>query len=131
MRQIGILSSCAAYALTHHIRLLPSVHQKAKHLANELTKLGIRITMPVDTCMVWFDPASVGLDGVEIAKHAKELKDGIEMFDDGRLVIHIQTSDQAISDLVGIIRIMIQGQEHSRKGNPHTGAPRGGYGAKL
>jgi threonine aldolase len=131
MRQIGILSSCAAYALTHHIPLLPSVHQKAKHLANELIKLGMRITIPVDTCMVWFDASSVGLQAVDIAQRARKLEDGIEMFEDGRLVLHIQTSDRAIADLVNLVRTMVKERKEGNTHSLHNVPSKGAYGAKL
>jgi threonine aldolase len=131
MRQIGFLSACAAYALTHHIPLLPSVHQKAKHLANELIKLGMRVTVPVDTCMVWFDAGAVGLRETDIAQRARMLEDGIEMFEDGRLVLHLQTSDHAIADLVTLIRTMLKESEEGNIHSSHSVPSKRAYGAKL
>jgi threonine aldolase len=54
MRQTGYLAACAAFALTNHFPLLPSVHAMAKKLEKGLKEIGASITAPVDTCMVGF-----------------------------------------------------------------------------
>lgn len=87
MRQIGILSACAAYALTHHLPLLPSVHQRAKRLAKGLEELGVKVTLPVETCMVFFDPSGIGLDSEEIAVRGEALERPLKMFGGDRLVV--------------------------------------------
>jgi threonine aldolase len=87
MRQIGMLAACSAYALSHHISLLPAVHQKARKLAERMHELGITIKKPVDTCMVWFDPSPVGLKCEDIAERALKLDKPITMFPADRLVV--------------------------------------------
>ncbi|KAG8834377.1 Threonine aldolase [Serendipita sp. 399] len=114
MRQTGILSACAAYALNNHIALLPSVHSKAKRLADGLSSTGVTITQPTETCMVWFDPSPVGLTTQEIAKRASELVQPITMYGD-RLVAHIQTSDDAINDLVRLVGVMVKEVEAGKR----------------
>lgn len=89
MRQIGILSAAAAYALSHHLPLLPSVHQKAKRLAMGLEGLGVRITIPVETCMVFFDASPIGLTGDEIAAKGETLEVPLKMFGGDRLVVSV------------------------------------------
>ncbi|KAG8823278.1 Threonine aldolase [Serendipita sp. 401] len=108
MRQTGILSACAAYALNHHIALLPSVHSKAKRLADGLSKIGVEITEPTETCMVWFDPSSVGLTTHQIGKRAAQLEQPIMIFESNRLVVHIQTSDEAIDDFLNLVQAMAE-----------------------
>ncbi|KAG8856722.1 Threonine aldolase [Serendipita sp. 411] len=108
MRQTGILSACAAYALNHHIALLPSVHSKAKRLADGLSKIGVGITEPTETCMVWFDPSSVGLTTHQIGKRAAQLEQPIMIFESNRLVVHIQTSDEAIDDFLNLVQAMAE-----------------------
>ncbi|CAG7847823.1 Low-specificity L-threonine aldolase [Serendipita indica DSM 11827] len=128
MRQIGILSACAAYALTHHLSLLPSVHSKAKRLAQGLQDMGISITTPVETCMVWFDPSPAGLTTENIASEAAALQEPITMFGSNRVVVHIQTSDEAIDDLLRLVRSLIQNGGPTGRG---TTVSRGVYSARL
>lgn len=52
MRQTGVLSASAAYALTHHFPRLAAVHAMARKLQAGLEDIGVRITSPAETCMV-------------------------------------------------------------------------------
>jgi threonine aldolase len=52
MRQAGILTSAARVALTEHFHKLNYTHELAQWLAQEGTKIGAQISMPVDTSMV-------------------------------------------------------------------------------
>jgi threonine aldolase len=51
MRQIGLLTGCAAYALNHNFPQLPRVHALARKLEAGLRELGAQI-LSADTCMV-------------------------------------------------------------------------------
>ncbi|PVF96275.1 hypothetical protein CPB86DRAFT_816527 [Serendipita vermifera] len=131
MRQIGMLAACASYALSHHIALLPNVHQKARKLAERIQDLGITITQPVDTCMVWFDPSPVGLKCEDIAERAQKLDKPIAMFPADRLVVHIQTSDEAIDDMVELLRKMAKEAKGGKLPSSNNTANRAPYPAKL
>jgi threonine aldolase len=52
MRQIGILSGCAAYALTKNFPQLPRVHALAKKAEAGLEEIGASILSRAETCMV-------------------------------------------------------------------------------
>lgn len=52
MRQTGVMSACAAYALSHNFSLLPRVHALARRLEKGLEDLGVNITSRAETCMV-------------------------------------------------------------------------------
>jgi threonine aldolase len=52
MRQIGILSASAAFALTHNFPQLFRVHELARKLEAGLEEIGAEITSPAETCMV-------------------------------------------------------------------------------
>lgn len=52
MRQVGSLAGAAAYAVTHHMPLLPKVHELAKVLERGLEEAGCEITSHAETCMV-------------------------------------------------------------------------------
>lgn len=56
MRQTGILSASAAYALTNNFVKLPHVHSLARRLEQGLKDIGAHITSPAETCMVRHSP---------------------------------------------------------------------------
>ncbi|KAF9270462.1 hypothetical protein L218DRAFT_888970 [Marasmius fiardii PR-910] len=102
MRQTGILTGSAAYALTHHFPLLPRVHALARKLEKGLEAIGVDITSPAETCMVFYDAYSIGTDYDEIAERASKLTNPLHL-GGSRLVVHIQTSEEAIDDFLALI----------------------------
>ena len=120
MRQTGILSGSAAYALTYNFPLLPRVHALTRKLEQGLEAIGVRITSRAETCMVqpqhpsrtyqtysrcsqvFYDAHSIGSDYDEIATRAKQLPDPIHL-GGSRMVVHIQTSEEAVDDFVALI----------------------------
>lgn len=105
MRQTGILAGSAAYALSNHFQLLPGVHALARKLEQGLRAIGVQITSPAETCMVFYDPAPIGLNYEEIMERAASLPDPIKV-GGSRLVIHIQTSSQAVDDFINLLKRM-------------------------
>jgi threonine aldolase len=57
MRQTGILSGAAAYALTYNFPRLPEVHGLARKLEQGLQEIGAEITSPAETCMASVSPS--------------------------------------------------------------------------
>ncbi|KAJ8084274.1 hypothetical protein PM082_003042 [Marasmius tenuissimus] len=102
MRQTGILSGSAAYALTYNFPLLPRVHALTRKLEQGLEAIGVDITSRAETCMVFYDAHSIGTDYDEIATRAKELPDPIHL-GGSRLVVHVQTSEEAVDDFVALL----------------------------
>jgi len=140
MRQTGILAGAAAYALTHNFPQLPYVHTLTKELEDGLVELGAKIISPAETCMLFYDPAPIGVTYQEIAHRASELARPIAV-GGSRLVVHVQTSPEAIADLLGVIRTLKE--EKAREGvnrlvdtmngvrlNGTNGCPNCGKGAK-
>ncbi|KAL0579815.1 hypothetical protein V5O48_002226 [Marasmius crinis-equi] len=103
MRQTGILSGSAAYALTYNFPLLPRVHTLARKLEQGLEAIGVDITSRAETCMVFFDAHSIGSDYNEISTRAKQLPDPIHLAASSRLVVHVQTSEEAVDDLLALV----------------------------
>jgi threonine aldolase len=52
-RQAGMLAAGVAHALDEHLPLLAGTHALAARLAAGLTALGVEVTAPVETNMVW------------------------------------------------------------------------------
>ncbi|EIN13587.1 hypothetical protein PUNSTDRAFT_58100 [Punctularia strigosozonata HHB-11173 SS5] len=107
MRQTGILSGSAAYALTYNFPRLLEVHALTRKLEAGLQQIGAEITSPAETCMVFYDPSPLGLDYGEIADRAAQLPEPIKL-GGSRLVVHIQTAPEAIDDFINLIRQMAE-----------------------
>ena len=55
-RQAGVLAAGALYAMDHHLTRLAEDHDNATRLAEGLEALGLEVTNPVETNMVYFRP---------------------------------------------------------------------------
>ncbi|KAJ7168487.1 pyridoxal phosphate-dependent transferase [Mycena filopes] len=108
MRQTGILAASAAYALTYNFPLLPGVHDLARRLEAGLEDIGVQITSKAETCMIFYDPSSVGVTYDEIADRASDLPEPLILGGSSRLVIHIQTSESAVADFLAVVRQLAQ-----------------------
>jgi len=107
MRQTGFLSASAAFALTNNFPKLTTVHQLAKSLERGLLEIGVEITVTAETCMVFYDPSSIGSDYAEVAERAERLSQPLSLLG-SRLVLHIQSAEQAVDDLLGVFRDIAQ-----------------------
>ncbi|KAI0067869.1 hypothetical protein BV25DRAFT_1794677 [Artomyces pyxidatus] len=103
MRQIGILTASAAYALTYNFPKLADVHLLARKLEKGLADIGVEITGAAETCMVFFDPSPIGVSYAEITERGSQLPDPLQL-GASRLVVHIQTTERAIDDLLSVVR---------------------------
>ncbi|PFH50753.1 hypothetical protein AMATHDRAFT_60597 [Amanita thiersii Skay4041] len=103
MRQTGILAASAAYALSNNFPKLPHVHDLAKRLEAGLREIGVEITSRAETCMLFYDPTPIGLDYNEIGERAAALPKPL-VLGGSRLVVHIQTSGEAVEDFLALIR---------------------------
>ncbi|KAI0670122.1 pyridoxal phosphate-dependent transferase [Trametes maxima] len=106
MRQTGFMTAAAAYALTHHFPLLAGVHALTKKLEAGLREIGADISS-AETCMVFFDPSPIGVSYKEIVARAAALPSPIKV-GGSRLVVHIQTSPQAVEDFLTVVRELAQ-----------------------
>ncbi|KAJ7630715.1 pyridoxal phosphate-dependent transferase [Roridomyces roridus] len=119
MRQTGILAASAAYALSYNFPLLPQVHQLAKRLEAGLEEIGVDILSKAETCMIFYDPASVGVTFDEIADRASQLAEPL-VLGGSRLVVHIQTSESAVDDLLSVIRQLAEEKKAAGFVKPET-----------
>ncbi|KAF9243816.1 pyridoxal phosphate-dependent transferase [Melanogaster broomeanus] len=102
MRQTGILAGSVAYALTHSFPQLPRVHELAKRLQQGLEERGVGISYPAETCMVFYDPSTIGVEYWEIVERAAALPNPI-ILAGSRLVVHIQTTKEAVDDFLELV----------------------------
>jgi len=106
MRQTSFMAASAAYALTYNFPLLPKVHKLTSRLAAGLQEIGVHITS-AETCMVFFDPSPIGVEYTEIVLRASTLPEPLKL-GGSRLVVHIQTSPQAVEDFLALIAQLAQ-----------------------
>ncbi|KAI0961283.1 hypothetical protein AcW1_000406 [Taiwanofungus camphoratus] len=103
MRQTGFVAAAAAYALSYNFPQLPGVHALARKLENGLRDIGVEITSRAETCMVFYDPSPIGVSYAEIVDRASKLPEPIKV-GGSRLVVHIQTSPEAVEDFLSVVR---------------------------
>ncbi|KAG5639304.1 hypothetical protein H0H81_004506 [Sphagnurus paluster] len=102
MRQTGFLAASAAYALTHNFPQLERVHALAKRLEAGLESIGVDITSRAETCMVFYDPAPIGVTYDEIIERGSALPEPL-FLGGSRLVVHFQTSEAAVNDFLAVV----------------------------
>ena len=131
------MAAAADYAISNHFPRLASTHALARRLADGLEALGCRIIAQVDTNMVsrllpavtqppidpsiqvFFDPVPIGLTIDSIMARLKSLPIPIQIMRE-RLVVHHQTSAQAVQEFVDAVREMkeekMAGQHPEKEG---------------
>ncbi|KAJ5646199.1 Aromatic amino acid beta-eliminating lyase/threonine aldolase [Penicillium lividum] len=113
-RQTGVFASAARIALDETFGTDPqgktgqllATHVKAKHVADLWTSRGGKLELPVHTNMVWLDLEASGVGPNDLAVIGEEK--GLKL-SGGRVVVHYQVSDEAISRLEQVFDIAMQG----------------------
>ena len=106
MRQAGIIAAGAIYALEHHVERLAKDHTNAKALAQGLAEIeGISVE-PVETNILFFDVAGLGLTAE--AFNQATLEHGLRFSDSGptrlRAVTHLDVSNVQIEEALEIVQ---------------------------
>ncbi|KAI9037445.1 threonine aldolase GLY1 [Aspergillus affinis] len=104
VRQAGVLAAAARVAVEETFGPDPNgkegklraTHVNAKRVAEMWTSRGGKLSLPVETNMVWLDLESSGLGPNDLADIGKEK--GLQLLG-GRIVVHYQVSEEAISRL--------------------------------
>ncbi|GAK66691.1 threonine aldolase [Moesziomyces antarcticus] len=107
VRQVGPLVAAARVGVLENFPKLNATHQLARYAGRELEKLGVRLTAPVETSMVFLDTSSIDIPIPELVARAAALPQPIKL-GGGRMVVHYQIEKQAIDDLLDLIRQMKQ-----------------------
>jgi threonine aldolase len=110
MRQAGIIAAGALYALQHHVERLAEDHANAQTLARGLAGLtGIRVE-PVETNLVYFDVADLGISGE--AFNRALIERGLRVSEMGstrlRAVTHLDVSRAQVEQALEIMRAVVQ-----------------------
>lgn len=98
MRNPGILSAACLVSLEETLPRLEGTHRLAEELADRIVKLGYELTLPVETNMIWIDLEGLGVSEKTFQSYGAE--HGVTLFDYNRIVVHHQTSREAVDKLV-------------------------------
>lgn len=101
IRQCGSIVAAADYCVTYNFPRLAETHRLARHLADRLVELGVRIAFPVETNHVFIDPSPIGIEIDELCRRA--LEEHQIRLSGARLIVHIQVSTEAVDELVGLV----------------------------
>ena len=107
MRQAGIIAAGAVYALNHHIDRLAEDHENAQIFAKGLADIDGIIVEPVETNIVFFDVAGLGVSA-ETFNHQLKTH-GVRVSALGstsrvRTVTHLDVSRSQVDKALDIIR---------------------------
>jgi threonine aldolase len=72
LRQAGMMAAGCLYALEHHVDRLADDHARAQRLADGLEALGIVVERPVETNILFFDPAPAGVGPADFCTRLAE-----------------------------------------------------------
>jgi threonine aldolase len=105
IRNPGILAAACLVSLEQIVPKLERTHVVAKEIGERLEKVGYRLTLPVDTNMVFIDLDVLGVS--EKTFQAYCARDGVAVFEYHRIVVHHQTSTEAVEKLItALTRLM-------------------------
>ena len=98
IRNPGILSAACLVSLEEVMPRIEGTHRLAKELADRIVEVGYTLTLPVETNMIWIDLERLGVSEKTFQLYGAE--HGVTLFDYNRIVVHHQTSREAVDKLV-------------------------------
>lgn len=105
IRNPGILSAACLISLEQIIPKIEKTHVVAKDIGARLEKVGYKLTLPVETNMVFIDLEILGVSEKTFQEYCA--RDGVAVFDYHRIVVHHQTSADAVDKLItALTRLM-------------------------
>jgi threonine aldolase len=112
IRNPGVLSAACLVSLKQIMPRIENTHVMAKDVAARLEKVGYKLTLPVETNMVFLDLDVLGVSEKTFQEYCA--RGGVTVFEYHRIVVHHQTSTEAVDKLVtALTRLM----EDVRNGN--------------
>ena len=105
MRQAGILAAACLHALDHHVERLAEDHDNARHLAGRLAAIEGITVEPVDTNILFWDVAGLGVGAAEFNEILKPhgLRGGIHGPTRLRFVTHLDISRAQVDAAADIV----------------------------
>jgi len=106
MRQAGIIAAGAVYALNHHVERLAEDNENARILARGLAEIEGIVVEPVETNLIFFDVAGMGVsaEAFNVLLREKGLRISVLGKTRGRAVTHLDVSREQVKEGLEIIR---------------------------
>ncbi len=106
MRQAGIIAAGALYALDHHMDRLAEDHEHARILAEGLAKIEGISVKPVETNMIFFDVAKLGVTADAFNRILNKSGLSVSILGENivRAVTHLDVSRAHVEEALDIIR---------------------------
>jgi len=101
IRNPGILSAACLVSLDQIIPRIGQTHVLAKEIAQRLQKLGYQLTLPVETNMVFINLEILGVKDKTFQEYCS--REGVQVFDYHRIVVHHQTSAEGVEKLIAAL----------------------------
>ncbi|KAG1460386.1 hypothetical protein G6F56_005962 [Rhizopus delemar] len=109
-RQSGSLAAAAHHLIETVVPQMPHTHRLAQHLARSLQAIGVSLTLPCETNMVFIDSSRAGFT-------IQELKDALDSYHirisgEGtmaRIVLHYQVPDKAVETIISVASSLASG----------------------
>ncbi|KAK5129378.1 hypothetical protein LTR08_003538 [Meristemomyces frigidus] len=110
LRQAGVVTAAAQVAVedTFLGGKLKACHDRARQISELWQSYGGEIENPVETNMVWFDLEAAGMTSEKFIEEGE--KAGLRLLG-GRLVVHYQIGDEAVSRLETLMQAVFKGKK--------------------
>ncbi|KAF2769544.1 hypothetical protein EJ03DRAFT_272222 [Teratosphaeria nubilosa] len=110
LRQAGVVTAAARVAVedTFLGGKLKACHARAHQISDLWQSYGGKVTNPVETNMVWFDLEAAGISTEKWIKEGEKV--GLRLLG-GRLVVHYQIGDEAVTRLEKLMQVVFKGQQ--------------------
>ncbi|CAO3654067.1 unnamed protein product [Mucor hiemalis] len=109
-RQSGLLAAAAQHCIDAVVPTMRETHRLAKHLAQSLQNMGIELTVPCETNMVFIDTAPTGVlieDLHQALKKENILISGGEGTQ-ARIVLHYQVTPSVVDTMIQITNKLVE-----------------------
>lgn len=110
LRQAGVVTAAARVAVedTFLGGKLAASHDRARQIGKMWEQYGGKTTNPVETNMVWFDLEAAGISANDFIAEGEKL--GLRLMG-GRLVVHYQIGEEAITKLDKLMQAVLKGKQ--------------------
>lgn len=109
-RQAGMLAAAALHCIDTVVPTMPQTHQFAKKLATSFQKLGMLLTTPCETNMVFVDTAPTGITVDDLYQALKQhhILIGPGPGTQTRIVLHYQISQDVVDKVIQVATELVE-----------------------
>ena len=106
VRNPGLLTAACLVALEQTFPKLERTHMVAKEIAARAQKLGYKLTLPVDTNMVFLDLQSLEVSNKTFQRYCAN--EGVMVLESNRIAVHHQISQEGVDKVVMALTVLMK-----------------------